>query len=204
MVNFKKLNKLNEKENPDEYAVKERSVAEVTKEYTAISTRQKNSFINTRNYAGSDFTMSWVEDSDLDCSTYHDAWHKSMDLIRDGEIIIDYQMTKDKYTVDIPYSNSVYVLLFDQGSYNLRGIFLLLGVMPINFNTKNLIGDRGSPKISTQNIQYKFMDFHYKFYKNWEEFNKDVNTKNTLAWNFNNGVLVNKTNKKLTGQKKNK
>jgi len=33
MVNFKKLNKLNEKEKPDEYAVKERSVAEVTKEY---------------------------------------------------------------------------------------------------------------------------------------------------------------------------
>ncbi len=33
MVNFKKLNKLNEKEKPDEYAVRERSVAEVTKEY---------------------------------------------------------------------------------------------------------------------------------------------------------------------------
>ena len=154
------------------------SLPEPNKEYMAISTRQKNSFINTRDFIGSDFSMNFMDNSNLDIFKYFESWHKSIDLIREGLFFNDKTTTgkeflsniaKEDYLLENPYCNTVWVTILDSKGINLRGIIALFGIMPMNIPLKSLIGDRGSPKISTYNLNFKFMDIQYSLVDGWSK-----------------------------------
>jgi len=148
------------------------SLPEPNKEYIPISTRQKNSFVNTRNYAGSDFTMNWIENSSLDIIRYHEAWDKMITLIRDGKVYIPDKLAgASNYLIPNPYANNVYVAIFEPHTVKLKALITLFGVMPVNMPFKTLIGDRSSPKIANYSMNYKFMDLQYAFYDDWENLN---------------------------------
>jgi len=161
------------------------SLPEPNKEYMAISTRQKNSFVNTRDFVGSDFNINFVDNNDLAIFKYMEAWHKSIDLIREGlffntytatgKMYFDSLVTED-YLIENPYCNTVWIALLDSKGVDLRGIITLFGVMPMNLPFKSLIGDRGSPKITSYNLNFKFMDMQYEFIDGWDKLQKMTNT----------------------------
>ena len=166
-------------------------IPEPTKEYIAVSTRQKNSFVNTRDFAGSDFNLTFVENKNLDVFKYHEMWHKSIELIREGLLYVSEDSTKipgdvakSDYLIPNPYSNAVYVLLFKPKTYEVMGLITLFGVMPVNLPFKNLVGDRGGSKVATYTMNYKFMDMQYAFYDGWAQFQKSAEDKSSLAAMF--------------------
>jgi len=171
-------------------------VPEPSKEYMAISTRQKNSFINTRDYVGSDFSINALDNKKLELMKYMEAWHKSIDLIREGLFFNDEALKKylkniesEDYLINNPYCNTIWIALFDSKGIELKGIIALFGVMPVNLPLKNMIGDRGSPKITTYSLNFKFMDLQYKFIDGWEQLNDiagDDIAGNLLAKKFRN------------------
>jgi len=172
---------------------------EPNKEYMAISTRQKNSFVNTRDYVGSDFSMSFIDNKELGVFKYMEAWNKSIDLIREGLFLDSSSSTVQKflgkletedYLIDNLYNNTIWIALLDSKGVDLRGIIALFGVMPMNMPFKNLIGDRGSPKAVTYNLNFKFMDMQYTFIDGWDKLQKnntdDKDTNTTLSKKFFN------------------
>lgn len=157
------------------------SLPEPNKEYMAISTRQKNSFINTRDFIGSDFNMNFMDNSNLDIFKYFESWHKSIDLIREGlffngrtNVGKEYfrNIISEDYLIENPYCNTVWIAVLDSKGIDLRGIITLFGVMPMNIPLKSLIGDRGTPKITTYNLNFKFMDIQYSFVDGWSKLQK--------------------------------
>jgi len=162
-------------------------IPEPNKEYIAVSTRQKNSFVNTRDFAGSDFNLTYVENKQLDVFKYHEAWHKSIELIREGLLYVPeniIESVESEYLIPNPYSNSVFIALFEPKSYNITGLIVLFGVMPVNLPFKNLVGDRGGSKVSTYTMNYKFMDMQYAFYDGWEQFDKSAKEDKSIAQLF--------------------
>jgi len=160
------------------------SLPEPNKEYMAISTRQKNSFVNTRDFVGSDFNMNFIDNKDLAIFKYIEAWHKSIDLIREG-LFFNHQtdigrnyfdnLIKEDYLIENPYCNTVWIALMDSKGIDLRGIIALFGVLPMNLPLKSLIGDRGNPKITSYNLNFKFMDMQYVFVDGWDKLQKTTN-----------------------------
>jgi len=169
---------------------------EPNKEYQAISTRQKNSFINTRDYSGSDFSITFLEDHDLTATKYNETWHKSIELIRDGKFFNNNSLNtlyedEDPYLITNPYSNTVWIILLDQNGMDLTGVIALFGVMPINTSLKTIVGDRSSPKMATQTYNYKFMDLQYAFYDGWSTLIKNAtSTTDTKANNIENDTSL--------------
>jgi len=147
------------------------TLPELSKEYTSISTRQKNAFINTRTYDGSDFSLSWLERDELDIIRYHEIWHKMIELYRDGVIFTPESESgydNNPYLIPNPYANRVWVIVLDNFNMDLRALISLFGVMPVNFNLQNIIGNRGQGKLTNYNLNYKFMDLQYAFYDGWD------------------------------------
>jgi hypothetical protein len=184
---------------------------EPNKEYMAISTRQKNSFVNTRDYVGSDFSINFLDDVNLSIFKYMEAWHKSIDLIREGlffngktQSAIDYfnRLIEEDYLIDNPYCNTIWVALLDSKGVDLRGIITLFGVMPMNMPFKNLIGDRGSPKATSYNLNFKFMDMQYTFVDGWDSLNSAKGSDTSLTSKFFNYLgYGNNDNNATTGAK---
>jgi len=174
------------------------SVPEPNKEYMAISTRQKNSFVNTRDYVGSDFSINFLDNRDLGIFKYMEAWHKSIDLIREGlffDILSNTaqeyfnNLVKEDYLIDNPYCNTVWIAILDSKGTELKGIITLFGVMPMNNPLKTIIGDRGAPKASTYSLNFKFMDMQYTFIDGWDklqEIASDKKRSDTLGERFFN------------------
>jgi len=161
------------------------ALPEPNKEYMAISTRQKNSFVNTRDFVGSDFSMNFMDNKDLAIFKYMEAWHKSIDLIREGLFFNSQTQTgrnyfkkliDEDYLIENPYCNTVWIALMDSKGVDLRGVIALFGVLPMNLPFKSLIGDRGSPKITTYNLNFKFMDMQYIFIDGWDKLQRLTNT----------------------------
>jgi len=172
------------------------SLPEPNKEYMAISTRQKNSFVNTRDYAGSDFSINFLDNKDLGIFKYMEAWNKSIDLIREGLFFSFSSNTaqnyfdnleQEDYLIDNPYCNTVWIAILDSKGVDLRGVIALFGVMPMNTQLKNIIGDRGAPKAAIYNLNFKFMDMQYTFIDGWDKLQKlsnGANNETTLGKKF--------------------
>jgi len=167
------------------------SIPETNKEYMPISTRQKNSFVNTRDYVGSDFSMTFLDTIDLNIAKYMEAWNKSIDLIREG-LFFTYESNKEyfdrlqeeTYLIDNHYNNTVWVAILDSKGVELKGLIALFGVLPINTSLKNIIGDRGSPKLTTYNLNFKFMDMQYEFIDGWDNLKKQSDISESLGKKF--------------------
>ncbi len=176
-------------------------IPEPSKEYIAVSTRQKNSFVNTRDFSGSDFNLTFVENKNLDVFKYHEMWHKSIELIREGLLyvpgssintntVVDANDTTSPYLIPNPYANATFVLLFKPKSFEVTGLIVLYGVMPINLPFKNLIGDRSGSKVATYTMNYKFMDMQYAFYDGWDNFQASASDSSTIAHAFANFAKI--------------
>jgi hypothetical protein len=182
-------------ENPNSYLnmlATDIDIPDITEEYTSVSSRLRNSFVPARNYFVSDFSMSYIENINLDIMRYHEAWHKYMQLIRRGEDIYkiskaDCEKANNGYFVEMPYANAVWVAVFKPFTTDIQLLIKLIGVMPVTMPLKQVVGNRSASKMTVLNISYKAADLLYKFYNSTEEFIKD---KGMLAESFREEVMA--------------
>jgi len=147
-------------------------IPDITEEYISVSSRIRNSFMPSRNYFVSDFTISYIENINLDIMRYHEAWHKFMNLVKRGEItdiIDDCEKSSSGYFMEVPYSNAVWVAVFKPFTTDIQLLIKLVGVMPVTMPLKQVIGNRSQSKMTVLNISYKAADIFYKFYKDTNE-----------------------------------
>ena len=162
-------------DNPNSYfnmLATDIDVPDITEEYTSVSSRLRNSFVPSRDYFVSDFSISYIESINLDVMRYHEAWHKYMNLLRRGEVQIE---TKTHgYFIDMPYSNAVWVAVFKPFTTDIQLLIKLMGVMPVTMPLKQIVGNRTTSKMTVLNISYKAADLQYKFYTNTAELLADT------------------------------
>ncbi len=172
-------------------------VPDITEEYTSVSSRLRNSFVPSRNYFVSDFSISYIESLHLDVIRYHEAWHKYLNLIKRGEITDSFgragespeqscQKTSETYFVGMPYSNAVWVAVFKPFTTDIQLLIKLMGVMPVTMPLKQVVGNRSQSKMTVLNMTYKAADIFYKFYNGTSEFLSD---EGLLAKSFREEVM---------------
>ncbi len=145
-------------------------IPDITQEYTAVSSRIRNSFVPSRNYFVSDFNISYIENINLEVIRYHEAWLKYMERLKRGEIKAYNDKTecaaansRDIF-LDMPFTNAVWVAVFRPFTTDIQLLIKLMGVMPVNMPLKQVVGNRSNSKMTVLNIQYKAADMFYKFY----------------------------------------
>jgi len=154
-------------------------VPDITEEYTSVSSRLRNSFVPSRNYFVSDFSISYIENINLDIMRYHEGWHKYLNLVRRGEVnpyegsSKECRNNNNGYFVEVPYSNAVWVAVFKPFTTEIQLLIKLIGVMPVSMPLKQIVGNRSASKMTVLNMSYKAADLFYKFYNNTKEFLDD-------------------------------
>ena len=163
-------------------------VPEPTKEYINVSSRTQTLTHYQRETILPDFSISYVEDNSMFVVRYHEAWHKMIELYRRGKFAIGDSLLSDNspYFYQVPYSNAIFVLIFDI-QYQVRGLIYLVGIRPVTMPIKQVIGNRSSSKLTVYNISYKLTNMYYKFFSGNDEFFKYIIDANT---NNNNNVLA--------------
>jgi len=164
-------------------------IPDITEEYVSVSSRIRNSFIPSRDYFVSDFSISYIENQDLDIMRYHESWHKYMNLLRRGEIperVYDCEDREESYFIDMPYTNAVWVAIFKPFTTDIQALIKLVGVMPVTMPLKQIVGNRSSTKMTVLNLSYKSADIFYKFYKNTNDL---LNDDGLLATSFRSEIL---------------
>jgi len=139
-------------------------IPEITKEYINVSTRAQTLSAYQREIFIPDFSISYLEDTNLSIFSYHEAWHKMIELYKRGDKNLKPSSArKNSYFYEVPYSNAIWVVLYDM-SFNIRGLFYMPGVRPISLPIKQLIGNRSDSKMTVYNIQYKGTALHYQIF----------------------------------------
>jgi len=165
-------------------------VPDLTEEYISVSSRIRNSFMPSRNYFVSDFSISYIENINLDIMRYHEAWQKYMNLVKRGEVKTfnsdECERSNNGYFMEVPYANAVWVAVFKPFTTDIQLLIKLIGVMPQTLPLKQLVGNRSQSKMTVLNISYKAADLFFKFYKNTEEM---LNDDGKLAKSFKREVM---------------
>jgi hypothetical protein len=175
-------------------------VPDMTEEYTSVSSRLRNSFVPSRNYFVSDFNISYIENSNLDIMRYHEAWFKFMELIRRGEAIgtsladsgsdsTSCAENNKGYFLDMPFTNAVWITIFKPFTTEIQAIIKLIGVMPVTFPLKQIVGNRSQSKMTVLNMTYKAADVFYKFYNGTSDLLEDAKSGGALAKAFHEEVF---------------
>ncbi len=146
-------------------------IPDITEEYVSVSSRIRNSFVPSRNYFVSDFSISYIENINLEVIRYHEAWHKYLELLKRGEIDM-YDIGSDECKtansrgifLDMPFTNAVWVAVFKPFTTDIQLLIKLIGVMPVTIPLKQVVGNRSQTKMTVLNLQYKAADMFYKFY----------------------------------------
>lgn len=167
---------------------------DLTKEYTTVSSRLRNSFVAARDYFVSDFNLSYIENSNLDVMRYHEAWHKYINLIKTGVMTEESgsvadcsgQKLNSSYFIDVPYANAIWIAVFKPFTTDIQLLVKILGVMPVNMPLKQLVGNRSASKMTVLNMTYKSADMFYKFYDGTEQV---YNDQGALALSFKKEIL---------------
>jgi hypothetical protein len=151
-------------------------VPDLTEEYVSVSSRIRNSFIPSRNYFVADFNVSYIENVNLEVIRYHEAWLKYLDLLKRGEVNMYNSEAEckalnptDSVFLDMPFTNAVWVTVFEPFTTNIQLLIKLIGVMPVNIPLKQIVGNRSQSKMTVLNMQYKAADMFYKFYNGTED-----------------------------------
>jgi hypothetical protein len=175
-------------------------VPDITEEYISVSSRLRNSFIPSRNYFVSDFSISYIENVNLEIMRYHEAWHKYLELLKRGEIDMYSSQAAcleanptDSMFLDMPFTNAVWIAVFRPFTTDIQLLIKLIGVMPVTMPLKQVIGNRSSSKLTVLNLQYKAADIQYKFYNGTKGFLED--TTGLLQKSFNQEVISQWKNK---------
>ncbi len=149
-------------------------VPDITEEYISVSSRIRNSFVPSRNYFVSDFSISYIENINLEVIRYHEAWFKYLELLKRGEIDMydSDNPCKDANRgafLDMPFTNAVWVAVFHPFTTDIQLLIKLVGVMPVTMPLKQVVGNRSASKMTVLNMQYKAADIFYKFYNGTKE-----------------------------------
>lgn len=166
-------------------------VPDITEEYISVSSRIRNSFTPSRSYFVSDFSISYIENINLDVIRYHEAWHKYLNLIHRGEVDLEGSSAEcargsKGYFVEMPYANAVWIAVFKPFTTEIQLLIKLLGVMPVTMPLKQVVGNRSASKMTVLNMTYKASDIFYKFYNSTAEFIAD---EGNLADSFRSEVM---------------
>ncbi len=155
-------------------------IPDITEEYLSVSSRLRNSFVPSRNYFVSDFSISYIENINLEVIRYHEAWHKYLELLKRGEIKMyeneaECRAADDGRDIflDMPFSNAVWVAVFHPFTTDIQLLIKLIGVMPVTMPLKQVVGNRSASKLTVLNMQYKAADIHYKFYNGTKDMLED-------------------------------
>jgi len=135
-------------------------------EYDTITGKSHNiNYASRLNYTG-DFNINYIDTSGLNVFRYHTAWTQYISLLKKGYIKLNDNSIKknESYFIDIPYFNSVYVLLFEPFSTKVKGVILIMGVSPINVPFKQIIGDRSKSSLTTISQNYKSNDIFWTLF----------------------------------------
>ena len=99
-----------------------------------------------------------------------------MNLIRRGEALGDVSSSKETcaeknsgYFLEMPFANAVWVAVFRPFTTDIQLLIKLVGVMPVTMPLKQIIGNRGTSKMTVLNMSYKASDLQYKFYHDTTE-----------------------------------
>ncbi len=145
-------------------------VPDITQEYISVSSRLRNVFVPSRNYFVSDFSISYIENVNLEVIRYHEAWFKYLDLLKRGEIKMYKDATECEAAnsrdifLDMPFTNAVWIVVYQPFTTNIQLLIKLIGVMPVTMPLKQVVGNRSASKLTVLNMQYKAADMFYKFY----------------------------------------
>ncbi len=167
-------------------------VPDVTEEYISVSSRIRNSFVPSRSYFVSDFSISYIENVNLEVIRYHEAWFKYLELLKRGEIPMydnkeDCKRLNEKSIfLDMPFTNAVWVAVFHPFTTDIQLLIKLMGVMPVTMPLKQIIGNRSQSKMTVLNLQYKAADIFYKFYNGTQDMLEDGGL---LFRSFNSEIL---------------
>lgn len=149
-------------------------------DYETISGRVRNINFATRTLPTSEFSIQWKDNRDLDIFRYHDTWIKYIDASKKGFMKATSDNNEDSMFIDIPYFNAVWIVVFKPFSFELQALIKLMGVSPVGFNYKDILGTRATPQMTTYTINYKVVDTIGVFYGNsapsgdfYEEFLND-------------------------------
>ncbi len=154
-------------------------IPDITEEYLSVSSRLRNSFMPSRNYFVSDFSISYIENINLEVIRYHEAWMKYLELLKRGEVKMysEEDCRKPEYNrdifLDMPFANAVWVAVFHPFTTDIQLLIKLVGVMPVNLPLKQVVGNRSASKLTVLNMQYKATDIFYKFYNGTREMLED-------------------------------
>ncbi len=173
-------------------------VPDITEEYISVSSRLRNSFIPSRNYFVSDFSISYIENVNLEIIRYHEAWFKYLELLKRGEIKMYDSEDECREAnnrgvfLDTPFTNAVWVAVFRPFTTDIQLLIKLVGVMPVTMPLKQIVGNRSASKMTVLNMQYKATDMFYKFYNGTKDMLEDTGE---LYKSFDREIL-----KPLTGK----
>ncbi len=173
-------------------------VPDITEEYISVSSRLRNSFVPSRNYFVSDFSISYIENINLEVIRYHEAWHKYLELLKRGEVEMydsrdECEASNRDIFLDMPFTNAVWVAVFRPFTTDIQLLIKLVGVMPVTMPLKQVVGNRSASKMTVLNLQYKAADMFYKFYNGTEDMLQDSD--GLLQQSFNREII-----KPLTGK----
>ena len=163
------------------------NIPEPTKEYQNVSTRSSSITHYIREIDLPDFSVDYVDDQDLTNLKYHENWYKMIELYRRGVPELSESVSTNRsnnlYFYDVPYLNGIWVLGFTP-AFDIRYMFYMPGVRPVNLPLKSLISNRGDQHIINYSIQYKGTKLFYKFISGNEEFSELIRTAKT------NNILI--------------
>lgn len=172
------------------------NIPQMNIEYESASTKNRSLNYATRlNYIG-DFDINFIESNNAHMFKYHETWFKFIESAKKGFIkFTDTPISKviqEKY-INVPYFNSVWVVIFHPMTYNILGLIKILGVSPISLPMKDIIGDRSKQGLTPITQQYKSNDIFYKLYDvdKWDDkgkfekdFIKDITPSITTSTSF--------------------
>jgi len=187
------LDGLNEIKNQQTFVTLATDVAlpEPIKEFIMVSSRNPALTIYDKDTVLTDFSISYLDNYDLNLIQYYEVWHKFIEFYKRGYIWYNDKGRKrqsyieancgnskfSKYFYSLPYLNNLYILAFDM-DMNIRAAFLIPGIKPTSMPLKQILGNRGQNRMTTYSIQHKSTgQLIYKFYKNSEHFFKEANQK---------------------------
>lgn len=133
-------------------------------EYESYSSRNKNLNYATKVNLSGDFSIKYLEDQSMAAIRYQSSWLQYMEASKKGYMNPTTYTGDESETIDIPYFNSIYVIIFNNFGTKIKGIVKLMGVAPINLPIKDVLGDRNTNNLTMVNCNYKCNDMIYEFY----------------------------------------
>lgn len=125
-----------------------------------FSTRVGNAPYATEINSSETLSVTMIDNSTLDIYSYHLIWVEYIRDILDGLIKPSDEYLKSSQTdgynkgTIVDYMGSAYIVRYNPDLNNISHVCKCIGVFPQNIPSKELIGTRGQPEISTLPITY--------------------------------------------------